>query len=85
MTAQEAIDRALSATRHWEKLAPNAPLERFIAQEILQAQEDAFSMAGWYHAADRCAKAIGECGDTEIPNGMVLENEVRTQAGAVER
>jgi hypothetical protein len=59
-------------TAHWKKFAPGIPIERFIAQEILEARAGAFEACGWYYAARVCRDEIALCGETEID----METEV---------
>lgn len=53
-----ALERVRGVVRHWKIFAPSAPLERFLSQEIPQAQIDVMEQVGWHIAAGVNRKAI---------------------------
>ena len=69
---EECLERVNAAINHVRDFAPNAPLERFLAQEIAQAKADAFQEAYWPTAAQHFREAVVRLGEMDIETRLAL-------------
>jgi hypothetical protein len=64
--ADQCLDCVNAAINHAIDFAPDAPLERFLAQEIAEAKAQAYEEAGWWVAAQHWRAAVEALGEMDI-------------------
>ena len=70
--ADLCIDAVNAAIDHAVNFAQDAPLERFLAQEIAGAKAEAYAEAGWDTAAKHWEAAIARLGEMDITSRLAL-------------
>lgn len=79
--ADQCLDRVNVAINHAVNFAPDAPLERFLAQEIAEAKAQAYEEAGWWLAANHWRVAAHALGEMDIKTRLqILGEVVQTEA-----
>ena len=74
--ADQCLDRVNVAINHAVNFAPDAPLERFLAQEIAEAKAQAYEEAGWWLAAKDWRVAANALGEMDIKTRLQISGEV---------